>query len=585
MIRSSPKINQLAPFLLLSILVISLCLNLYGINWGLPSQWHPDESTTIKGFVIPMARNSDPNPHNFLKPSFYYYFLELVLSPYYVYHKISKHESNSGTVNFESNVTLISRVITAMIGSASIVILYIIGRNTFNVYTGLLSSLFLTITMGFSTYSHFAYMDIPMVFLLLLMVALYTKYSNTNKIYTLYLACFVGGLSISTKYNSALPVILVIFICYFNNILDVFQKDIKVSERVKALLPKTLIISLTFVALGFFVGTPFSVLDFPTFANDILQQLYISKKGYKGFSDDNALYRNFSYLNQALGTPLFLLSLSGLLLGLILLLKKPNKKVAVLLSIPFIYYLYISTWHIFTMRYTLPVIPFLSLWAAVVIIWLLENTKRFRILISIVTVFVAGYSFVYSYQGVRCFSNDTRIISRNWIRDNIPPGSKIEVHGYDAYLPEFSQELDVKRIHPDFLIPSQDYNKYKEVLKKNTSVQWVLKFFGRTTDTEDISIVSDYTDNKYMFTIDSLTERNPDYIVLTSLFFDRFTENRNGKSPPYPTVSLFFNKLIFEEAGYYIIKVFEDKTPSSEWNNPTIILLKKATSRNRVGGM
>ena len=574
MIRSNSKINQLAPFLLFSILALSLFLNLYGINWGLPTQWHPDESATIKSIVIPMARNSDPNPHNFLKPSFYYYFLELVLSPYYVYHRISKHESNSGTVNFESNVTLISRVITAMIGTASIFLLYIIGRNTFSVNTGLLSSLFLAITMGFSAYSHFAYMDIPMIFLLLLMISLYIKYINTNKIYILYLACFVGGLSISTKYNSALPVILVIFICYFKNIFTVFQKDLKVIERVKALLPKTLFVSLAFVTIGFFMGTPFSLLDFPKFANDILEQLYISKKGYKGIGVDNALFNNFSYLNQALGTPLFLLSLCGLFFGLITFLKKPNKKIAVLLSIPLIYYSYISTWHISSMRYTLPVIPFLSLWAAVIIISLLENTKKFRMLISIVTVFIAAYSFVYTFQGVRCFSNDTRNISRNWIRNYIPSKSKIEIHGPTTYLPEFSQEIDVKRIHPDFLYPSQDYNSYKEELKKKASIQWALKFFGRTTETQDISIISNHTDNKYMFTVDSLRERNPDYVILSSFFFDRFTENRNGKSIPYPTVSLFFNKLISEEAGYYIIKVFEDKTPSSEWNNPKIIVLK-----------
>lgn len=574
MIGSNSKITPLAPLFLFSILAISLFLNLYGIKWGLPAQWHPDESATIKTIVIPMARNSDPNPHNFLKPSFYYYFLELALSPYYIYHRISKHESNSGTADFESNVTLTSRVVTATIGTASVLLLYFIGRNTFSVITGLLSSFFLAITMGFSTYSHFAYMDIPMIFLLLLMVVLYIKYVKTNNTYTLYLACFVGGLSVSTKYNSALPVILIIFICYFENMLSVFQKDLKAVEKVKAFLPKSLFFSLIFVILGFFVGTPFALLDFPKFANDILEQMYISKQGYKGFSVDNALFSNFSYLNHALGTPLFLLSLCGLLLGLILFLKKPNKKVSVLLSIPVVYYSYISTWHISSMRYTLPIIPFLSLWAAVLIIWFLENTKRLRMLISIVAVLVFAYSFVYTYQGVRCFSNDTRNVSRNWIRNYIPPRSKIEVYGPIEYLPGFSQDMDVKRIHPKFLYPSQDYNKYKEGLKKNGSVQWALKIFGRTTETEGISIISNRTDNKYMFSIDSLRERNPDYIVVSSFFYDRFTKNKNGESTPYPTVSLYFNKLIFEEAGYHIMKTFEDKTPSSEWNNPTIIVLK-----------
>jgi len=72
---------------LLGIILFSLILNLYGIDWGLPSLWHPDEATTIKNIVIPMARNFDPNPHDFLKPSLYYYLLEIILSPLFIYYK------------------------------------------------------------------------------------------------------------------------------------------------------------------------------------------------------------------------------------------------------------------------------------------------------------------------------------------------------------------------------------------------------------------------------------------------------------------------------------------------------------------
>ena len=73
--------------LLIFILVVSLFLNLYGIQWGLPMHWYPDEYETIEKTVIPMTRNLDLNPHYFFKPSLYYYFLCFVMAPYFLYIK------------------------------------------------------------------------------------------------------------------------------------------------------------------------------------------------------------------------------------------------------------------------------------------------------------------------------------------------------------------------------------------------------------------------------------------------------------------------------------------------------------------
>ena len=560
-------------FIILAVLGISLFFNLYGINWGLPSHWHPDESTTINRIVIPMARNLDPNPHSFLKPSFYYYFLQFVLSPYYLFYKFYKAELNIGFADLTANIFLISRITTALIGTVSVFLLYMITRTVFNLNTGLFASFFLAISMAFSSHAHFAYMDIPMICLLLLMILLSIQYLRTSRLSKLYLAAFVGGLSVSTKYNSGLIVILTILICHLDK--TPFKKDMHIIDRIKALVPKSLLISLFLVFAGFFLATPFALLDFPAFADDLLEQLFIAESGYKGFDGNKWLgLKNFLYLNRAVGPPLLLLALCGVLWGIANFLKKPSKITAILLIPPIIYFFYISNWRISALRYVLLLLPFLSFWAAALTYLSLNNSKGHRLLIYALVIFVGAYSCFYTLRGVRNFTADTRKDSGHWIRENIPLGSQVELYSIKAYLPDFPKGVNVQRIEP-VMSPSADYNKFKIEIKSNELVRLILKFYVKSLK-NGVDTSRQLDNDKALLSVRSLTKRNPDFIVLTSFFYTRFMKrDRINVSTPYPELTHFFAKLVSGEAGYEIIKVFENKTPTGEFLNPTIKILKK----------
>ena len=146
---------------LLLILALSCFLNLYGIRWGLPALWYPDEPETIESIVIPMARNLDPNPHIFIKTSFYYYFLHIFLAPYFLYLKISGITIESYT-HFVGTVTLIARIVTAFTGVLGVYLMYLLGRNLRDEKTGLITALLLAINLGYVSYAHFAMMEILM---------------------------------------------------------------------------------------------------------------------------------------------------------------------------------------------------------------------------------------------------------------------------------------------------------------------------------------------------------------------------------------------------------------------------------------
>ena len=571
-IPNSGKINS-SRFIVLAILGISLFFNLFGINWGLPSHWHPDESTTISRIVIPMARNLDPNPHSFLKPSFYYYFLQVVLSPYYLYYKYNKPELNIGFAELTANVFLISRITTALIGTVSVFLLYLITRTVFNLNVGLLASFFLAVSMAFSSHSHFAYMDIPMICLLLLMILFSIQYLRTSRLSRLYLAAFVGGLSVSTKYNSGLFVILTILICHLDK--APFKKNINITDRIKALVPKSLLISLILVIAGFFLATPFALLDFPAFADNLLEQLFIAERGYKGFAiNEWSGFQNYLYLNRAVGTPLLILALCGVLWGIANFSKKPSKITAILLFPPIIYFFYISNWRFAALRYVLLLLPFMAFWAAALTNLSLNNSKGHRMLIYVLVIFVGVYSCFYTFRGVRSFTADTRNVSGHWIRENIPLGSQVEVYSFKAYLPDFPKGVNVQRIEP-FMSPNTDYNKFKIKMKNNELVRLILKFYGKSIK-NDVDTRRQLDNDKALLSVSSLSKRNPDFIVLTSIFYTRFMKtDRINVLTPYPELTHFFEKLVSGEAGYEIVKVFENKTPTGEFLNPTIKILKK----------
>ena len=53
--------------------LVALALRLYGLRYGLPAVYNPDE-VAIMSRALAFAKG-DLNPHNFLYPSFYFYVL------------------------------------------------------------------------------------------------------------------------------------------------------------------------------------------------------------------------------------------------------------------------------------------------------------------------------------------------------------------------------------------------------------------------------------------------------------------------------------------------------------------------------
>ncbi len=547
-------------WILVGILLVSAALNLWGIRWGLPALWYPDEPETIEEIVIPMARNLDPNPHIFHKPSLYYYIIEFFLLPFFLYLKAFRVAITSYP-DFVAAVTLVARIVTALSGVAGVYLIYYLGRLIRGTTTGLVAAFLLASNLGWAGTAHFAYMDVPMLVMLLASLCALDIYLKTAQTRYLFWGSLLSGLAISTKFNAAVFVGVALVVAHLMRATRETKSNPLWLARIKTLFSGKLFASAGMVILGFLAGTPFALLDHKTFGSYFVKQLFITK-GYKVFETAPSWGQNAVYLRTALGWPLFVLALVSVIWLSVRSFKKARWMDVVILVAPVLYFIYVGSWRITAFRYVLPVVPFLILCTSMAFEDALSRLRSWRIPLAAVLILMAGYTTVMTCQSIRWFGSDTRETATQWMEKYVRKEAQVEVYAYLAYLPRFPNGLQVNRLALDFIPESEQYELYRQ---------------GQTTETDSRVETKNSPD---LFTREALLERDPDYIVLSSFYFERYIQ-----TDKYPALRDYFRELIGGGSGYR--EVFRVQNPQMQafYVNPAIVILKKEGESGSAGGL
>lgn len=545
-------------FILLCIFFLGFFFFFYGIQWGLPSLWYPDEPETIEQIVIPMARYMDPNPHIFHKGSFYYYFLEFILAPYFLYVKLFG-VSLADYSHLVKTVTLISRIATACVGLIGLFLMYQIGKRVTGIRGGLWAAFLLCIHTGYAAYAHFAYMEVPLIVLILTSFYFALRYLEDFKLRNFYLCAFFGGLAMSTKYNGGLFAVLFLLICW---IVSRIRRASRV--QIRSFMGRPIWISVGIVIFAFLLGTPFAVLDWKTFLMYLIKHSFVSQ-GYKVFTGGHAWIGNVQLLEKSFGPWAFFVVVFSFFWVFIHWMIRPRAKEAFLVFPPLLYFIYAGSWRIMAVRYMLPVVPFLILSTALVLDRIAQHPKIGvrRMGIGIFAL-VGMLTIRETFLNIRCFHTDTRFSAEAWIDRHIPKDKIIEVYSYGAYLPRFSPDRTVWQWVPNFISESKKFDEFQ-----NTRLG---KFLTKKMTTNTQSERS----NAGVFRIEALHNRNPDYIILTSFFDDRFIPQSNPYvRMVYPELALYYETLTQGKAGYRKVVQFENPRMQEFYLNPTISIWKR----------
>ena len=249
------KINVLLKKVFISklflIFLISFVLRFYFVFNNYPFVFHPDESTVINS-TINLRYNL--NPKHFDWPTTYYYL------NYPLYGLFERGVGNLNR-NFEGFIYvikdidyyIISRTLTAVLGSINVLIIYLIIRALGKDRSvAELGAVIFSLFPFHISRSALALTDVPMLLFASLTILLLIKYIISNSSTYLFLSCFFAGLSTSTKYNGYM-----IFISIFLAIFII--RGFKLREWA------TYLNCGFYSALGFLIGTPYSLLDYKTF--------------------------------------------------------------------------------------------------------------------------------------------------------------------------------------------------------------------------------------------------------------------------------------------------------------------------------
>ena len=427
--------NRYIVLVLIIVLVIKFVLSLYGLGWGAPDRWNQDERINA-ALKIVTERTYYYSNVEISHPIVYYYFLLLWLLPYLLILKLTgfnlEAARSAASVSwlamtkaapgFASGLLIAGRSSSVILGLLTVLFTYLIAKKIFDEKTGIFSALILTLNVGLLGTNHFAKNENLSIFLIVVVLFMWTTIVNGKFSYSkFYTTCFLSGLAIGTKLDSAIILVGVIFVLY--NIRD------KAGSFFNKL--KTVFFAGAFISLGVLLGYPRLVIPSKN-------AIGIKEGIYKGFVTLFTTPTIKSVANQVKFIFLKWISAYNILIAVFLFaglalclvrLSKMHKFVRLCFLILAAYYFVILFMYRFV--YTNLVIlsfPILAICAGYgfKIFWdIMADFRRTRLALSI---FILLYSLFYAVKADMVFTkNDTRYFSTRWIEKNIPPGATIGI--------------------------------------------------------------------------------------------------------------------------------------------------------------
>jgi hypothetical protein len=421
--------------LLVAVLVLALALRLKGVGWGLPFSFvNADESVVVpKAFAV--ARGG-LNPQFFYYPSFFFYLLGAVFvlaSPVLWAVQHTNPFAMGSYVVDPGPYFLLGRLVSVAAGTASVYLLYRIGREAFGLPAGLVAALFLAVAPLHVAYSHMAVTDVTATTLSLLAFLLLLQAARGAGRRRLIAGAVAAGLATSTKYNLGALVLPATVAAVYACRGEVGRR-VAAGGRAALLWPRLLLVRVYAPLLvAFLVGSPFVLLDPGHFLGDFLRQNRIMDRGWLGFEHvgNGPWYNLHVNLGGSFGVVLVVLAVAGLVWALW------RHTVADVLLAPYAlaYFAYISTWRELADRYLLPIIPLLLLFAVrgcLDVADLRPAVRRFAapavgLLLAVALVAPVAGSIAFDRQ---LSGTDVRLRAKAWVEANVPAGSVIATENY-----------------------------------------------------------------------------------------------------------------------------------------------------------
>ena len=383
--------------------IVAAGLRLWGINFGLPALYRPDEDVTVGRAMGIFHGILDPHFADW--PHLYFYVAAAWLWPFRLI----------GFVNDPASGYLGVRILDALLGSLTVLLVFEFGRRAYGWLAGFLGASALAVAFLHVRDSHFATLDIPLT--LACVAALYVAYRTIHSrgVRPLLLNGISLGVAASLKYNGALV---------FAGIAaaQTLRAGVERSKWSQILARLALMAVVGVVILV--ITSPFLVLD-PGMTQHGIGYIF----AHLGTATAPSI--GWVQLSLALWFGIDPVLVLVAIVGVAYAAWRRQPADVIILTFLAVYVLLIGAGRSVFFRYADPMIPFLLLLAGRALAALVERTargqtRRLALAASLVLIIVAPLAHDIRYD-LLIQQTDTRTLAFDWLANHVPAGSRAAV--------------------------------------------------------------------------------------------------------------------------------------------------------------
>jgi hypothetical protein len=420
------NVNKRSPGAYLAVfLLLALALRLWGIGFGLPpTSCRPDEGKIVGPSLVFFSGSL--RPVSFLYPSLHLYVVHFFARLYYLVGGFLGEYSSvtdfySAMMLDATSLYLLSRCLSVLLGTATVVVVYSMGKSIGGSSMGLIAAFLLSLAYLHVRESHFATTDIPLTFFLACSVYFIMCCTTQPSWKNYALAGLFAGLAASTKYMGILLIAPM-------GIVHFFARSRRVSSPPSSYrdIGKLSLFIMVLMCV-FLVGTPYSLLDFHRFLGTAYFQLRHASEGHAGIRQIGWWHHLRFSLLGGVGPTMCVAAALGIAIAIRVGLRRNLSW----LAFCFVYYVSIGFATNTFVRYALPLVPFVCVAAALFTVRASERlvtltSWRSSAVTSALVLVIAAPSIVRTIQfDVLLSRRDTRLLARDWLRDHAPDGSTV----------------------------------------------------------------------------------------------------------------------------------------------------------------
>jgi len=436
---------------LLGLLVVAFLLRTYGLDWDRGLFFHPDERQilmvvdrlTLPGDWRVLLTPSSPwNPRFFAYGSFPLYLLRIVSWLLALWRP---------SLASMGGYYLVARLLSAACDTLTVFATYWLAQKAFNRRVAVLTAAFLTFAVLHIQLSHFYAVDTLLTSLILLAVNKAVDVAQRGQPSDGAQLGVFFGMALATKV-SVLPLAIVVLTAWLASAWPSDRSRWPWRSKLRESIADAkhgMLLSFGF-ALGIFVLLqPYAIIDAHRFVTGVGQEVAMSQ-GWYDFPYTRQYAETLAYLYPvrqivlfALGVPLGLLGLVGLLWLTVRTCKSPSRARVVLLVWPLLYGLMQGASFAKFIRYALPLLPFLCLAAAALWIAAWDGLGRFHnrvqvgraaLAVLLTGVWISTVFYAAAFLNVYGQAHPW-IQASSWLCDNLSPGAVVATEVWDDPLP------------------------------------------------------------------------------------------------------------------------------------------------------